>query len=369
MPTAPSCGPAALCDSSGRAGTTGSLTRTYNYNASGSVLTSGATTHTYYNSGRMKTGKLGAAATTTYIYNALGQRIKKSGGAVSTAVYFMYDEAGHLLGEYNVSGSTVTPVQETVWLGDIPIATLRVVTGVTTVFYVHTDQLNTPRKVTNTADQLRWKWDPNPFGEGTPNENPASLGSFKYHLRFPGQYFDLETKLNYNYFRDYDPAIGRYAQSDPIGLKGGINTYAYVRGNPLSYRDPRGLAPPRSQPGTGFPALGIPGPYDDDWNRSVHNTGLALEDWISRIVSTVIGWCSSEADEDENECAKILEDEIDECYKQTDELGPGGDWIRIGCIDRAKKRFAACNRNGGTMPPDALEPWGDKDVDGWGRRR
>jgi RHS repeat-associated protein len=228
--------------------TAGALVRTYNYDLAGNVLNSGATTHTYYNNGRMKTGKLGAAAVTTYIYNALGQRVKKSGGAATTTVY-MYDEAGHLVGEYTISSGVAVRVQETVWLGDIPIATLRTNGANVDVFYVHTDQLNMPRKVTvstgTNANKLRWSWDPTPFGEGAPNENPSipALGVFQYNLRFPGQYFDLETNLNYNYFRDYDPAIGRYTKSDPIGLHGGVNTYAYVQNDPIRKIDPKGLIP------------------------------------------------------------------------------------------------------------------------------
>jgi RHS repeat-associated protein len=58
----------------------------------------------------------------------------------------------------------------------------------------------------------------------------------------PGQYFDKETNTHYNYFRDYDPSIGRYVESDLIGLDGGLNLYAYNKGNPIGYFDFLGLA-------------------------------------------------------------------------------------------------------------------------------
>jgi RHS repeat-associated protein len=74
-----------------------------------------------------------------------------------------------------------------------------------------------------------------------PDKNPSALGVFEFPLRHPGQYDDPETGLFYNYFRDcYDPVLGRYCQSDPIGLRGGI--YAYANGNPLSLIDPTGEA-------------------------------------------------------------------------------------------------------------------------------
>jgi RHS repeat-associated protein len=87
-----------------------------------------------------------------------------------------------------------------------------------------------------------WRWDQaEPFGVNVPDENPSGLGVFELPLRLPGQYFDKESGLHYNLFRDYDPQAGRNVQSDPIGLAGGINPYAYAYESPLRFIDPYGL--------------------------------------------------------------------------------------------------------------------------------
>lgn len=112
------------------------------------------------------------------------------------------------------------------------------------VLYVHTDHLGTPRLATNEQGVTVWRNLPTtePFGNAPVEEDPDGDSTLNtLNLRFPGQYADKETNLNYNYFRDYDPSTGRYVQSDPIGLAGGINTYTYVGANPLLFVDPDGL--------------------------------------------------------------------------------------------------------------------------------
>lgn len=107
-----------------------------------------------------------------------------------------------------------------------------------TLYYVHTDHLGTPRVITDANQQKVWEGDRLPFGE-----TDISSNQIEYNLRFPGQYYDSESGLHYNYFRDYDPSLGRYVQSDPIGLEGGLNTYGYVGGNSINFIDPDGLKP------------------------------------------------------------------------------------------------------------------------------
>jgi RHS repeat-associated protein len=107
---------------------------------------------------------------------------------------------------------------------------------------VHADHLGTPIRVTRPTDnKRRWQWRPDPFGTLPVNGNPEAVGAFVYNLRYPGQLFDGQAGLHQNYFRDYSPAIGRYVESDPIGLMGGLNTYGYVGANPISSVDPYGL--------------------------------------------------------------------------------------------------------------------------------
>lgn len=111
------------------------------------------------------------------------------------------------------------------------------------LYYIYSDHLNTPRLITDTSNTPVWRYDQaDPFNATQPNDDPTNSGKhFVFNLRFPGRYYDQETGLHYNYFRNYDPRTGRYVQSDPIGLAGGTNTYAYVENNPLSYVDPLGL--------------------------------------------------------------------------------------------------------------------------------
>jgi RHS repeat-associated protein len=125
--------------------------------------------------------------------------------------------------------------------------------GATDIAYLHADHLGTPQAMTDANAQVLWWRDQTPFGQ------TVAEGGFSVNpLRFPGQYADVESGLAYNYFRDYDPALGRYIQSDPIGLGGGLNTYGYVGGNPVSYVDPTGMqsSPP---PGVPYPHEDIPG--------------------------------------------------------------------------------------------------------------
>lgn len=152
----------------------------------------------------------------------------------SAQTFFIYDEAGHVIGEYDSNGN---PIQEHIYLGDRPVAVAVTSNNTTTIDYVQVDQVNAPRVITDQSQTVLWSWNSDPFGNGQPT------GSLTYNLRFPGQYYDAETGHNYNYYRDYAPETGRYIESDPSGLDGGFNTYLYVDAAPLETVDRFGLCP------------------------------------------------------------------------------------------------------------------------------
>lgn len=240
-------------------------TESNTFDAAGNITSNGTFTFIYSDRGKLKTRRQvvgGVNQDVTYLYNGLEQRTTKSGSTslVSTGTnYFVYDEAGHLIGEYDAN---VKVIEETVYLGATPVVVLtQTVSGspavtTTTVQNVYADHLNTPQVITRTSDhKMRWRWMPDPFGTTVPDENPQSLGAFTYNPRFPGQLFDKESNLFYNGYRYYDPIAGRYITVDPLGLFGGSwSPYAYVNGNPVTFVDPAGLM------GNGRPLAGNPMP-------------------------------------------------------------------------------------------------------------
>jgi len=220
----------------------GPAAKTYNYDPAGNLTSDAATTFTWNAEGRLYQTTSGGQVY-TYTDNGLGERILKNSTALSNGPYrFVYDHAGQLIGEYDKNNSLK---QETVWLGDTPVAVVKSAPAAQQiqVYFIQADHLNAPRIILNNANISVWRWDhADAFGTTLPNEDPDGDGNtFEYNLRFPGQYYDQETGLHYNYFRDYDPSTGRYIASDPIGLKGGLNTYTYVGNNPVNYTDSTGL--------------------------------------------------------------------------------------------------------------------------------
>ncbi len=154
---------------------------------------------------------------------------------------YHYDLQDHLIAETSGSGN---PIRTYVWRDDTPLAQIEY-TPSRKILYYDVDHLNTPRAARDEAAKVVWRWESDAFGSTYPNEDPDGDGvKVTVNLRFPGQYYDQETGLHQNYFRDYEPSTGRYIQSDLIGLDGrSFSTFSYVGGNPLSLTDPYGLTP------------------------------------------------------------------------------------------------------------------------------
>ena len=172
------------------------------------------------------------ATIASYYYDPFGLRLSKT--TASGTTYFLYNGEG-LAAEYDASGNLIAEYHygpNKPWMTD----PLFKKSSSGNYYYYQNDHLGTPQQMITKSGQVVWRGEYASFGSITETIN---LGDNP--LRFPGQYHDVETNTYYNYFRDYDPTIGRYIQRDPLGLKAGLNVYGYVYGNPISYIDPNGL--------------------------------------------------------------------------------------------------------------------------------
>jgi RHS repeat-associated protein len=264
--------------------------RSFGYDSAGNTQSDSTSYTAQYNARGQLLSITKAGKTTSYAYNTLGQRIRKTDGTTAGTTVYAYDyNTGNLLGEYDTNGN---PIVEYVWMGDTPVAEF---TPTPTIYYVYTDHLNTPRAVIDKSNNLRWRWISEPFGNTVPETNPSNLGAFAFNLRFPGQYADQESGLFYNWNRYYDPSLGRYQQSDPIGLAGGSwSTYQYVNSSPVDTFDPNGLDPVGRAVGAqiggwGVGALGLElGPLDA--------VAVAGGRWVGGLAGDLIGdWIVAEA--------------------------------------------------------------------------
>jgi len=208
----------------------GTWNTTWGYDAEGAITTANGTTVYQYDPFH----RLVNANGTTYVTGPEGQRLRKM-SASGVTTYFAPDRSGTLLAE-NQSGTWL----DYVWLNG------RLVTAIVNggMYPVHADQTGRPMAVTNSSSQaVVWQ------ARGLPFTSQVTTNVWRtFNLGFPGQYQDAESGMWQNGARDYNPYIGRYVESDPIGLAGGINTYAYVGNNPLSYIDPSGLCPSSDEP-------------------------------------------------------------------------------------------------------------------------
>lgn len=223
----------------------------YTYDGSGNVIADGALSYSYTSEGR-----LFAASSTgmpIYFYDGFGRRAAKYVTGPGASIYTRTAD-GKLMQETGGAGNVI---KEYFYLGDEPLAMYSPAAGVSAwvgaasannsvpnkignniadIHYYSNDHLATPQVLTNATGTVSWSANYQPFGAVS-----VTTAGVSNNLRFPGQYLDAETGFHQNGFRDYEPNLGRYLESDPIGLRGGINMYAYVQGNPISFVDPLGL--------------------------------------------------------------------------------------------------------------------------------
>jgi RHS repeat-associated protein len=219
-----------------RLGSIDGAARTYDANGNTTGRSDGKTL-TYNDRNRLDNVQVGG---TKYIrvYNGKGERAAKFEATRFTTTVqtrYVYDEKGGVLA---IKPPGSSPFIEFLYINAVPVA--QISNG--SLYHLETDYLGTPRVAADAATGAwQWKWDyfGSSFGEHQPVSAPAA--TMNVPLRYPGQIADDPFDITYNYFRDYDPAAGRYLGSDPLGLSGGLSTYGYAGQSPHQLMDPYGL--------------------------------------------------------------------------------------------------------------------------------
>ncbi|QBG35422.1 RHS repeat-associated core domain-containing protein [Litorilituus sediminis] len=209
-----------------------------------------------------------------YQYNAHGKRVSKT-FADGTVIHFIYGAEGQLLAE----SRNGTIIKEYIYLNGQLVALYNKQSSKSksakhkqkkngkSFLYVHNDHLGRPEIVTDRHQNTVWQAHNQAFGREVIRDDIGNL-----NIGFPGQYWDEEKHSWYNGFRDYDATIGRYLQSDPIGVNGGINTYNYVLSNPLTFVDILGLGPAEGDTGGGPDEGGSSSPCQSHLNSKQVST-------------------------------------------------------------------------------------------------
>lgn len=255
-----------------------------------------------------------------------------------TTTHYVYGADGLLYGEYDNAGDLI---REYVYLNGEPLA--QVDAGSPEVLtYLHTDNLGTPRFGTNSGGSQVWSWASDAFGIGAPT------GSVTVNLRMPGQYFDAESGLFYNWNRYYNPEIGRYISSDPIGLEGGINTFLYAGANPVLYADPEGLNP-----------LALTTLYCRINPQACVTAGAAVTGAVIHGTQQINQWCQQQfnnesAGEKERRCEENLERDLQTCSEVAKREGSA--YYKV-CEQQAMLRYSNCLAGRDKNIDAPLPPW------------
>jgi RHS repeat-associated protein len=219
--------------------------RSFSHDAGGNITNDNrpgeAFVFAYNKRNRMSSVTRNGLAYASYGYNALEQLTTRftsaSGGPVGQVAY-LYDLDGHLIAE--ATASTGATTRDYIWAAandnnpvDLPLA----VAEAATLYMVHSDHLGRPIRMTDATKATVWQANYKPWGE------PVTISGTKANnLRFPGQYFQIETGFAYNWHRHYDPTTGRYTQPDPLRFVDGPSMYAYAGSSPFMKVDREGTS-------------------------------------------------------------------------------------------------------------------------------